>query len=412
MAAAGPSQPIEKATGWKIPGALTKHVILDPGIAYATADVLLFAGTNPVGLAAMLAATGMAATFKTAAVLQPGFIDRHPKLKKVVQDDRTPLRAAGLALFVVAGMAIATGAWLPAAASALFAMANIRLAESISSNRKADVPQDEKDKKLTFKKVATLFFKRPEFYLSAGFACAGLMAGGASLIMLPIVGASFAIGMRNAIKGLPEHNGHPKLVTASAAGVFTAVGHANGHGLISAAHLLNTIVLAEMERRVTPGGAKQIFKNIGEAVSRVVKAPFRGLVKKPAPQQQPELVAVPAPVETAPVTALEGPKVVFNQQAPVIIARSEEAVALGKEAAKKVVKEPKERPPTEEEKLHDVQAPEVRREEIDSIDLQKAFGLKAKIQPPANENEKPAAEASALDKDAPRRPKKPNTPAA
>lgn len=196
MAASGPSQPIEKATGWKIPGALTKHVILDPGIAYATADVLLFAGTNPVGLAAMLTATGMAATFKTVA----------------------------------------------------------------------------------------------------------------------------------------------------------------------------------------------------------------------AP--------VPVPVATAPVTALESPKVVFNQQAPVIIARSEEAVALGQEigqqAAKKAAKEPKERPPTEEEKLHDVQAPAVRREEIDSLDLQKAFGVKAKVQPPANENEneKPAAEASVVDKDPHRRPKKPNTPAA
>lgn len=416
MAVSGSDQPIEKATGWKIPGALTKHVILDPGIAYTTADVLLFAGTNPVGLVAMLTATGVAASLKTAAVLQPSFIDRHPRIKKIMQDDRTPLRAGGLALFVVAGAAIATGAWLPAAASALFAFANIRLAESISKNRKPEVRKlDENGKpvKPTFLEVAKMFVSRPELYLSAGFACAGLMAGGAALFMLPIVGASFAIGMRNAIKGLPEHNGHPKLVTASAAGMFTAIGHSNGHGLISAAHLLNTIVLAEMERRVTPGGAKQIFKNIGNAIARVAKAPFKGLVKKPAPLPQPETtVAVPAPVEALPVKAIETPKVAFNQQAPVIIARSEEAVELGKEVAKKAVKEPKERPPTAEEKLHDVQAPEVKREEIENIDLQKAFGLKAKIQPPANENEKPAAEASALEKDAPRRPKKPNTPAA
>ena len=95
MVATGPKPEITKATGWQIPGAITKHVVLDPGIAYTTADVLLFAGTNPVGLGAMLTATGVAATLKTAAVLQPSFLDKHPRVKKLVFDDRTPLRAAG-----------------------------------------------------------------------------------------------------------------------------------------------------------------------------------------------------------------------------------------------------------------------------------------------------------------------------
>lgn len=411
MAAAGTDQPIEKATGWQIPGAITKHVILDPGIAYTTADVLLFAGTNPVGLVAMLTATGVAASLKTAAVIQPGFIERHPRIKQVMQDDRTPLRAGGLALFVVAGMAIATGAWLPAAASALFAFANIRLAESISKNRKEDAPKlgpDGKPRKLKPLEIATLFFKRPELYLSAGFACAGLMAGGAALFMLPIVAASFAIGMRNAIRGLPEHNGHPKLVTASAAGVFTAIGHQNGHGLIAAAHLLNTIVLAEMERRVTPGGAKQIFKNIGSAIASVVKAPFTGWGVEKAPDAEARKPANDAAVTAKPVTVAVSPAFQFNRQAPVIIAVSEDAVPAVQEAKA-------EKPaPAPEDRLRDVKAPTVRQEDIEKLDLQKAFGVKGRVATPANDDQKEAAsEAKTATRAAqPRRPKKPDAPAA
>lgn len=363
MVATGPKQEIPKATGWQIPGALTKHVVLDPGIAYTTADVLLFAGTNPVGFGAMLTATGVAATLKTAAVLQPSFLDKHPRFKKLVFDDRTPLRAGGLALLVVAGATVASGMWLPAGASLLFAIANFKLAESISKNKEAvdpNKPKEEPKKGFErFKQVVSTMFKRPELYLNAGFALAGLMAGGMALYMLPLVAVAFAIGVRNAIKDRPEYENHPKLITATAAGIFTGIGHQSGHGLIAAAHALNTVVLAEMERRTTPGGAKQIIKDIIAAPMRLfsLKSPFRSKDEQPAvadPSVQPSRAELPSSANGG-----------------------------------------------------SIPAPEVKPSELGKVDLQQAFTPKAKIQVAANENT-PQPEAAQPERGT--RPKAPDAP--
>lgn len=349
MVATGPKQEIPKATGWQIPGALTKHVVLDPGIAYTTADVLLFAGTNPIGFGAMLTATGVAATLKTASVLQPSFLDKHPRIKKLVFDDRTPLRAGGLALLVVAGASAATGAWLPAAASFLFAIANVRLAQSISKKtpgaegeKKPEAPTTRWGKT---KAVATALVKRPDMYLNAGFALAGLMAGGAALFILPVVAVAFFVGMKNTLQGKEEHEGHPKLITASAAGVFAGIGHSNGHGLISAAHALNTVVLAEMERRITPGGAGQIFKDMLGGIRNLLslKSPFGTKEEKAAAEK----AQIALPTSTTPVPVKVGDKANDNVHIP---------------------------------------APEVAKSDLDKVDLQEAFKLRAKIPVPANEN--------------------------
>ncbi len=355
MVAAGPKEKIDKPEGWEIPGAITKHVVLDPGIAYTTADVLMFAGTNPVGLGAMLTATGIAATLKTAAVLQPSWLDKHPRFKEFVFDDRTPLRAGALALLVVAGATVASGAWLPAAASFLFAAANFTLAESISKKHIADV----KDKPAAVPKkgiaraaeiVATIF-KRPDIYLNAGFALAGLMAGGAALFILPVVAVAFVIGVKNSIQNRPEHEGHPKLLTGGAAAAFAGIGQANGHGLIAGAHLLNAVVLAEMERRITPGGAKQIFKN-------VLTAPLKLPLKLLGFGKDKAVVVEQKPGVTPVVTATPLPVVAVNSNLRI-------------------------------------PGPEVKPADLDKVDLQQVFALKAKITPPtpANENLQPAAEA-------------------
>ncbi len=367
MVATGPKQDIPKATGWQIPGAITKHVVLDPGIAYTTADVLLFAGTNPVGLGAMLTATGVAATLKTAAVLQPSFLDKHPKVKKLVFDDRTPLRAGGLALLVVAGATVASGAWIPAAASFLFAIANFKLAQSISKNHGEEKEKPKEAPKKGFERfvqITKTMFKRPELYLNTGFALAGLMAGGAALFILPVVAVAFAVGIRNAVKDRPEHDGHPKLITATAAGLFAGIGHNNGHGLIAAAHALNSVVLAEMERRVTPGGAKQMIKDILTAPLRLLnlQSPFKAKEDK-AVVVVADPVAQPKPSVQLPSSANGG----------------------------------------------SIPAPEVTAKELGQVDLQQAFALKAKISAPANENvAQPEAAQPVVERG--NRPKPPSAP--
>lgn len=328
------------ARGWQIPGALTKGVVLDPGIVYTTADVLLFAGTNLTGLAAMLAATGLAATLRTMSILQPKFLDRYPKIASVAFDDRTPLRAGGLALLVVGGAAVSTGAMLPAAASFLFAAANFRLAESIS--KKADNSQQVNPSPRLVKpsaaEITAVFIKRPELYLNAGFACAGMMAGGAALFILPVVATAFGIGMKNALQEKPEYAGHPKIITATAAAIFAGIGYANGHGLIAAAHALNAVVLVEMERRVTPGGMLQIAKDMAGTVGRLFTS------KKPATAPKPQRVLTPEAQPSLSKPLPEGRLLTYTfrelalpQQAP---ANENENVAV----ASSVLKSPQSKP--------------------------------------------------------------------
>lgn len=273
MKSAGETGGIQRARGWKIPGAITKNVLLDPGIVYTLADVLLFAGTNMVGFGAMAGAMGIAMGLKTLAVVQPSFLRKYPKLSRFAFDDRTPLRINSIALVIVGVAAVATGAFLPAAASFLFAMANFRLAESISRREKT-IRHRDPAQKISVGEMAKVFFLRPEFYLNAGFVCAGLMAGGAALYVLPVVIAAFGIGMRNAMKEKPEHEGHPKLLTAAAAGAFAFIGYGNAHGLIAVAHAINAVVLVEMERRVTEGGHRAILKDLAD---RAISVPGEGI---------------------------------------------------------------------------------------------------------------------------------------
>lgn len=303
------STPLAPARGWRIPFALLRHVALDPGIIYTAADVLLFAGTNAVGLGATIAATGIAAGLKTLSVLQPDFLKKYPKVTAVTFDDRTPLRAGALSLLVVGGAALSGGALLPAAASFLFAAANFRMAESISKRHK----EEEAKKTAAAQKqkpdaadITLLLVKRPDLYLNAGFACAGLMAGGAALFVLPVVATAFGISMRNAIQGRPEHAGHPKMITAASGVTFAAIGHVNGHGLIAVAHAMNAGVLLEIERRVTPGGMVQIAKDLGTGTLRLF-----GLGATPAAQPaDPGAPTMPVPTPAPQTSRL--PEVSLN----------------------------------------------------------------------------------------------------
>ncbi len=257
--------------GIALPFVVTKKIVTDPGIIYTAADAFLFATTNVVGFMACLAAVGVAAALKAVDVAKPDFLKKYPKIAEIAYDDRTPLRSGALALMIVGGAAVATGAWLPAAAGFLLAGANFAMAESISRQDHTKPHAANTPAKKEKPKMLSLLFKRPDLYLNLGFACAGLMAGGASLFILPLVGIAFSVGMNNVIKGKPEHMGHPKMITSMAAMAFAGIGFASGHGLIAAAHLVNALVIAEFERRVTPGGnmltvVKESFATLGRFV--------------------------------------------------------------------------------------------------------------------------------------------------
>lgn len=262
---------------------------MTPGIVYSVADALLFAKTNPVGFIACLSATGVAVTLKTLGLTQPKYLTKYPKMTSIALDSRTPLRCSGLALLVVGGAAVVSGAALPAATGFLLAVGNFRLAQSISDAMEAkreaaerkelgiEAPADEAPapKKQNILRrlmhMGELAVKRPDLYINAGFAGAGLMAGGAALFVLPIVAISFGVSIRNILKEDPEHRGHPKAITAGAAYTFAGIGAVEGHGLIALAHAINASVLADAERRVTPGGIPAIIKDTKYGIMKLLR---------------------------------------------------------------------------------------------------------------------------------------------
>lgn len=269
------------------PKVFVKDVVFDPGIVYSVADALLFAKTNPVGFIACLGATGAAVTLKTMGITQPKYLTKYSRLTEIALDSRTPLRCSGMALLVVGGASVITGAMLPAVSGFLLAVGNFRLAQSISDAMTAkkeaalrkeqglEEPEAEApQKKSTIQRllhIGELAVKRPDLYINAGFAAAGLMAGGAALFVLPIVAISFGVSMRNILKEEAEHRGHPKAITAGAAYTFAGIGVVEGHGLIALAHAINASVLADAERRVTPGGIPAIIADTKYGIMKLFR---------------------------------------------------------------------------------------------------------------------------------------------
>lgn len=294
------------------PRSFVTDVALDPGIVFGVADVLLFAKTNPVGFIACLSATGLSVGLKTLHLAQPKFLQNYTKLAEIAGDSRTALRVSGLALLTVCGASVAGGALLPAATGFLLAVGNFRLAQSLSDAMAARklAQQIEQERKAALAagqpvientpapaaplrwhqkaaQIGTLSVKRPDLYINAGFAGAGLMAGGAALFVLPVVAVSFVVSMRNIVRALPEHNGHPKLMSAGASAGFAGIGTLEGQGLIAAAHMLNMAVMADAEKQVTPGGWRQVGENIRDGIAKLLR------LDKP---EKPQPVDHPIPV--------------------------------------------------------------------------------------------------------------------
>lgn len=271
---------------------LTKEVVTDPGVGFSVRNTLLFAaGTNAFGLAACLAATGVAAATKALGVHKPERLKKYPRIEKILTDNRTPLQAISAALLAVGVISLASGAWLPAIASTMFAIGNFMTAESIRARIRAAQglghPSDKKEQS-AFRKVLSLTFKRPDIYLNIGFACAGLMAGPSAYWLFPAITGHFGISMYNALKQKPEYNGHPKLFSAAAAAVFAGIGVASGNILPALSHAIGAAVIFNVESRVTPGGAKQIIKDYKKAFMRALKRPAQPTENSPSPSVMPQ----------------------------------------------------------------------------------------------------------------------------
>ncbi len=242
---------------------LVKEVATDPGVGFGVANVLLFVSvTNSLGLAACVLATVVAAVSRAVCVEPNIFLNRYPRLLEILADGRTPLRVNALSLLVVGGVALAAGALLPAVTSVFFAIANYWIAESISRALRNIDDVAVVSRLPALQRLAHLIFKRADFYICTGMSLSGLMAGGAALWIFPLVALAFALMLRNAWQEKPEHQGHPKVLAATARFIFALIGFASGNISAALSHVLGTYVMLDIEARITPGGARQVMQDM------------------------------------------------------------------------------------------------------------------------------------------------------
>jgi len=300
--------------------AVLKEVITDPGVGFCLGGVALFASTSVLGLAACAAAFGISAVAKTLSVSDTGFAQKFPKIAKVILDDKVPLLANSAAMLTVGVSALVSGAWIPAIAGLLFTVANANLAVSLDSAKrnagKESVPDAADQKKFSFKRTMSLLVKRPDLYLASGLAVSMLLAGGAAIWAVPAVAAGFGVAFRNILQNKPESSGHPKLYTAAATAFSAGVGFVSGNWQPAIAYLMNSCIFINIERTISPGGGRQMLRDIKNSFTGF----FRGKKTAKAAAPPPACYAPPESrnASTLPDKPLADPFKAAHESSPEI----------------------------------------------------------------------------------------------
>jgi len=249
---------------------IVKEVIIDPGVAYTVGDTILFASLHSVvGFVACLVAMGVSIVSKTLSVSDTDFAKKNPRFAKIFFDPKTPLNACAASMFVVGAVALLGGAWIPAAAGFLWGVGVVRIAQSIEEakrdkNKKTFSSDQNKEKKKpsAFRRTMLLLAKRPDIWLCSGNAAAALMVGAAAIWMFPIIALAGVVAFRSAVQNKPEYVGHPKIIVGLIGAFNFAVGIVNGNWLPAAANVVYASVAVNIECRITPGGGRQIWRDI------------------------------------------------------------------------------------------------------------------------------------------------------
>jgi hypothetical protein len=256
-------------------GKILKEVLTDIGVDFNIADTILFAAsTNVLGMGACLTALGVSALSKMLSVSQTDFAANYPRLAQWVLDSKTPLLTNAAAMVTLGAVALAKGDWIPAVSGFIFAVGDLRLAQSLESaaleKNRLIVPLDENRETHTpsvFRRSLSLLVKRSDIYFSAGFAISGLMAGGAAIWAMPVIAVATAVALKNAVQNKPEYAGHPKIISALARSVTVGAGIAAGNWLPTIAYIIYAVLLVDVECKITPGGGRQILRDIKTGVT-------------------------------------------------------------------------------------------------------------------------------------------------
>lgn len=213
----------------KIIKAIT-NIIIDPGIGFTGASVLLFYNaTSKVGFNACLAA--FIISLLSLVIINFSKVKISPKLT---------LRLIGGALIITAIDAFIGGHILPAITSLMFASANIAIGESVFR------------KDTDYKSTMEMFLKRPDLYIVAGNVGACIMAGHPSLYLTPLLFISLIIALYNAWTKKPEYNNHPKLFISATALISGIIAFYNNLPLIMLSQFIIFITYINVEIRITP----------------------------------------------------------------------------------------------------------------------------------------------------------------
>lgn len=271
--------------GMKQEGIL-RSLLFDPGLGFAVGNILLFASTG--GVPGLVISTAAAALITANNIAQryPRLIKQKSRLGRLVHDPRTPntitgtglvaITAAGLitALTGPAGLAAGGGVlaalkaagptmWLSSFTGMSFAVANFGIAANLK-NKDTAKPAD-KSRQTRLQKLghtAKMLLRSPDTYIAAGLMGMGLISGGWSMLAFPAVMSGYVRTIRNSMADKPPHTGHPKIHYAAAGVVFSAVGLLSGNVLPALSNMIATYAVSNVEAKLTPGGFKQIWRDI------------------------------------------------------------------------------------------------------------------------------------------------------
>lgn len=257
-----------------------KEVMGDPGVGFNACDTILYASVSPIGFWSCLVALGVSVAAKGTSMRAA---QKPSRLRKFLGDYRTTLLSNSAALSVMGVASLLIGEPIPAAAGFLFAFGNWRIADSLAkAEREQKDPvyaalQEKKRQGLSrSKKLISLVFERPDLYIHSGAAVASLLSGMEAIFAAPVIGGAFLISLRNVWQGKPEHAGYPKVLAAAAAWVAAGVGIAHGNWLPALSGGLVGAVLINIETKITPGGGKQILRDIKGSMQKLFGRKHKG----------------------------------------------------------------------------------------------------------------------------------------
>lgn len=242
---------------------------------------------NPVGLTGCIISGTAIAAIKVLQVAHPAFMQKDNLFTRIVKDSRTPLRLLGLSMLTVMSATLVQNAadlwsvtsslsefiskgWistvLPAIASGAYSICNFRFAAAIGAAKDRDnasraSPGLAAEKNMGRMKLMAL---RPETYMSIGTIALGLTTGGASLLCLPLLISGYTIALKNIIRKREPHVGHPNMHFVGVRCILSGVGFAAANPSIGIAYLISMGYLVRIEGLITPGGFKQVVRDMKE----------------------------------------------------------------------------------------------------------------------------------------------------